>query len=593
MSIIIKNLSTNATVEVKYVVISEDGRLVSRDASGCGKKYCKSVAEYITATSFTEDGKACEFTLNEGFECEAAPAKQQRAARKPRKTTSEEKPSANEGEAPAEVTATESEAATASMTDEEFAAFVASLAPMPKPNDKSVTENYHRVLAAGFRCNRKKRQYVHPSGRAIYVTYDNDHVGRWTAVTSADESTPTNDAPAADTAPVVVVMESSNDESTATTPVVVVTTEDEPATVTSREDVKAEIVRKYGEMGGEIFECAARYAEANNKFAPDMEKKISYIAEQVASKVFAKLAEEKPATVDTDTVARIARSVFASLAEEQPKMAKLVAKKAKAESGEATEEIYCEDFDDILQDVAEGFYPYLYGAAGCGKSHTAEQIARKLGLEFFCQTTIQFAHDVRGYGDAAGRFVDTPFFKAFADEEHGGVGGLYFQDEYDRSVPEAAIVLNTALANGYYDFPVIGRVYAHPNFRFMAAGNTRMKGGDSQYVGQPMDASSRDRVIEYEMHYDHRVEIRIAKGDEELVAFMEDVREAIKSVNIEHVVSYRATKYAAHMCPIGRSMEKVLKRKVFATLERDEIAVIYGALNNTSNKWAKAMKKLF
>lgn len=543
MSIIVKNLSTNETFEVKYVIVSEDGRLVSRDACGCGKKYCKTIAEYLTATAFTEDGKAVEFSLNEGFECEAAPTKQ-RAARKPRKTR-------ETSETPAETPA--------AMTDEEFVAFVASLVPMPSPKDKTVNENYKRVLAAGFRCDRKKRQYVHPSGHAIYVAYDAEHVARWTAVTSEDEGTPVNDAPAE--APVVedvVVTESTNDE-----PVVVIP---EPVDDAASAD----------EPTDNIDTTAAAIAAALKGL---------------------KVSASQPAPIDEATVARIAaeaaREVFAKMAEEQPKAAKLVAKKAKAENGGTPEEIFCEDFDDILEDVANGFYPYLSGAAGCGKSHTAEQIAKRLGLEFYPQTTIQFAHDVRGYGDAAGRFVETAFFKAFADEAHGGRGGLYFQDEYDRSIPEAAIVLNTALANGYYDFPVVGRVYAHPNFRFMAAGNTRMKGGDSQYVGQPMDASSRDRVIEYEMSYDHRVEIRIANGDETLVAFMEDVRKAITSTNIEHVVSYRATKYAAEMQASGRSLEKILKRKVFATLERDEIAVIYGALNDTTSPWAKAMKNLF
>ena len=138
----------------------------------------------------------------------------------------------------------------------------------------------------------------------------------------------------------------------------------------------------------------------------------------------------------------------------------------------------------MLNDVRDGYNIYLYGAAGSGKSHTAEQIADALGLAFYGQTTIQFAHDVRGYGDAGGNFVDTPFFKAFAH------GGLYFQDEYDRSNTEAAIVLNSALANGWYDFPVIGRVNAHPDFRFMAAGNTLMTGADEEYVsGQVQDAS--------------------------------------------------------------------------------------------------------
>ena len=249
------------------------------------------------------------------------------------------------------------------------------------------------------------------------------------------------------------------------------------------------------------------------------------------------------------------------------------------------EGIFCDEFEDIVQDVNDGFYPYLWGAAGCGKTHTAEQVAKALGLTFYCQTTIQFAHDVRGYGDAAGNYVPTPFYKAFSE------GGLYFQDEYDRSYPEAAIVLNTALANGYYDFPVIGRVQAHPKFRFMAAGNTRMTGADEEYVsGQVQDASSRDRVIYYEMHYDRHVELPcIANGDEELVDFVEDVRQSMAAARISHVVSYRETRY---MAARSDRKAKALVRSTFKGLERDAMRIIYGGLQNKQNAWAKALKEL-
>lgn len=256
-------------------------------------------------------------------------------------------------------------------------------------------------------------------------------------------------------------------------------------------------------------------------------------------------------------------------------------------SGERSEVdgVFCDDFEDILQDVADGFYPYLWGAAGCGKTHTAEQVAKALKLDFYCQTTIQFAHDVKGYGDAAGNFVETSFYKAFK------YGGLYFQDEYDRSSSEAAVVLNTALANGYYDFPVVGRVEAHPNFRFMAAGNTRMMGADDEYVsGQVIDASSRDRVIYYEMKYDRRVELPVmANGDVELVDFVEDVRQAIEECRISHVVSYRATKY---MAARSTNKEKTLVRSTFKGIENDMIRTIYGALKDKENQWAKAMKNI-
>ena len=293
-------------------------------------------------------------------------------------------------------------------------------------------------------------------------------------------------------------------------------------------------------------------------------------------------------SVDAAKIEEIVFNVLNRLAKEDPKKVSDVVKKAR-QNAKKDGEVYCSKFERIVAKVARGNNVYLYGRAGSGKSHTAEQVAERLGLDFYGQTTIQFAHDVRGYGDAGGNFQETPFFKAFAH------GGLYFQDEYDRSNSEAAIVLNSALANGWYDFPIVGRVNAHPNFRFMAAGNTLMKGADEEYVtGQIIDASSRDRFgFFFEVDYNHTVELKIAGGNEEIVAFVEDIREAIKSTGIQQVVSYRATAAMRDEVENENDKEACIVESVCKGLEKDEIREIYGALKNKDNVWAKAMKKAF
>lgn len=292
--------------------------------------------------------------------------------------------------------------------------------------------------------------------------------------------------------------------------------------------------------------------------------------------------------VDEAKVEGIVQNVLNRMAKEDPKKVSAVVKKAR-QNAKKDGEVYCEKFERIKAKVARGNNVYLYGRAGSGKSHTAEQVAERLGLDFYGQTTIQFAHDVRGYGDAGGNFQETPFFKAFAN------GGLYFQDEYDRSNSEAAIVLNSALANGWYDFPIVGRVNAHPNFRFMAAGNTLMKGADEEYVtGQIIDASSRDRFgFFFEVDYNHTVEMKIAGGNEEIVSFVEDIREAIKSTGIQQVVSYRATAAMRDEVENENDKEACIIESVCKGLEKDEIREIYGALKNKDNSWARAMKKAF
>lgn len=249
------------------------------------------------------------------------------------------------------------------------------------------------------------------------------------------------------------------------------------------------------------------------------------------------------------------------------------------------EGLFCDEFEDMCADVNNGWSPYLYGAAGCGKSHTAEQIAKALGLDFYTQNMLNFAHEVAGYGNAAGEFVETPFFNAFSK------GGLFFLDEADRSQVEGLVVLNQALAQGVFNFPVVGNVKAHPKFRFMCAGNTRMNGADEMYTsGQTQDASFKRRVIFYEMKYDRRIELPImAQGDEVLVNFVEDVRRAIERTGTLHFVSYTETKY---MKEHEDKKEKALVRSTFKSLDRDIIRQIYGELEDKDNVWAKALKNV-
>ena len=92
------------------------------------------------------------------------------------------------------------------------------------------------------------------------------------------------------------------------------------------------------------------------------------------------------------------------------------------------------------------------------------------------------------------------------------------------------------------------------------------------------------------MHYDRRIELPVmAQGDAELCDFVEDVRQAIKETHISHVVSYRETKY---MAARKDNKAKTLVRSTFKGLEQDAIRIIYGALKNTDNSWAKAMQTL-
>ena len=319
--------------------------------------------------------------------------------------------------------------------------------------------------------------------------------------------------------------------------------------------IKADLLAKYGTLGADVFEALCK----------------------VAAITPTRHAEG----VDAEAV----RAIFEEMAKETPAKVIAIVKNASATGNDYK----CSDFDEICEYVSDGQPVYLYGAAGCGKSHTAEQIAKALGLEFFTQSQVLIAHDVKGYGDANGTYQETPFFKAFTK------GGLFFIDEMDASAPEALVVLNTAIANRRYDFPIVGNVEAHPNFRIIAAGNTALTGADTEYTARAVqDASTINRFAFFEMQYEKNVELNVmAKGDKILYSFICDLRKAIAEANIQLCVSYRQTAALATEKAVKYGREKALKRVVFGGRDADEIRIVYGLLKDKENVWAKSMADCF
>jgi hypothetical protein len=159
-------------------------------------------------------------------------------------------------------------------------------------------------------------------------------------------------------------------------------------------------------------------------------------------------------------------------------------------------------------------------------------------------------------------------------------------DEIDASIPEVLTILNSALANKYFDFPApIGYVEAHPNFRVIAAGNTSGNGADFQYVGRnQLDGASIDRFEYVDVDYCVEVENGIA-GDIALADFCREFRAASKRVGVNIIVSYRAIEGIAKMLPV-LPMEKVLKSCLVKNLEKDDLNMIIRELHDTPYKSA-------
>jgi len=248
------------------------------------------------------------------------------------------------------------------------------------------------------------------------------------------------------------------------------------------------------------------------------------------------------------------------------------------------EGIFHKDFEKICNIVANDIPLMLVGGAGAGKNYTLEQVAKGLGLTFYSTNAINQEYKLTGFIDANGIYHETEFYKAFKE------GGMFFLDEIDASSPEALIILNSAIANRYFDFP-IGRIQAHKDFRVVCAGNTYGTGADMIYVGRNvLDGATLDRFVVLNFDYDEQVERQLAY-DEELYLFIKDLRDAINESNLRYIVSMRALINSTKLLEIGIDKETILKTVIIKNMQKDDINTIINKLK-TSSDWTRELRKM-
>lgn len=227
---------------------------------------------------------------------------------------------------------------------------------------------------------------------------------------------------------------------------------------------------------------------------------------------------------------------------------------------------------------------YLAGPAGSGKNYTLEQISWELGLEFYFTNSVQQEYKLTGFIDAGGVYHETEFYKAFKN------GGIFFLDEMDASIPEVLVLLNAAIANKYFEFPN-GRIKAHKNFRVVAAGNTVGSGADEMYTGRlVLDQATLDRFAIIDFDYDRNIEMHIAKGNKELVDFVEAIRTEAERNGIRATFSYRCIGMVTKLERTGLDLNSILAIAVFKGMEKDTINNF--RLYTLNNKYKTALNEL-
>lgn len=247
-----------------------------------------------------------------------------------------------------------------------------------------------------------------------------------------------------------------------------------------------------------------------------------------------------------------------------------------------------EKFDEVLQIVNLDIPVYLTGKAGTGKNVICKQVAEALGLDFYFTNAVTQEYKLTGFIDANGKYQETQFYKAFTK------GGVFFLDEMDGSIPEVLIILNAAIANRYFDFP-IGKVEAHPNFRIIAAGNTLGTGADNNYTGRYcLDRASLDRFALINIDYSPKIEKAMALNNMNLVNFAHAFRKATDSMGIECLFSYRTINRIAKLEQVFSNLKEVIQISLLKGMDVDDLNIINKELAKDkelkSNKYVEAMK---
>ena len=247
-------------------------------------------------------------------------------------------------------------------------------------------------------------------------------------------------------------------------------------------------------------------------------------------------------------------------------------------------EVHHERYEEIKMCLENNIPVYLAGPAGSGKNHTVEQIAKELGWDFYFSNSVQQEYKLTGFIDAGGCFHETEFYKACNNDKEC----IFFLDEMDASIPEVLVLLNAAIANGYFEFPN-GRV-DFDHVHFVAAGNTVGSGADEMYTGRMvLDQATLDRFAIIEFDYSLNIEMAITKNNTELVSFIRQLRAEAANKGIRATFSYRCMTMITKLEKAGMDLVMAIKISIVKGLDKDTLNT-FNPMG--SSKYHEALRKV-
>lgn len=306
-----------------------------------------------------------------------------------------------------------------------------------------------------------------------------------------------------------------------------------------------------------------------------IDQAVQYIARKVAQSI----QEQSKGLLDEDRVRVIAREEATKLVDGLPGRTVTIEFREGREAQQLPDNHH-EMLPLLIQVLGAGHHVFLVGPAGSGKSTLAYQAADALQLNFgaisFGPTTP--TSKLFGYMNATGQYVTTEYRKCFDESLEGGI---FLGDELDNGHPGLTAELNQSLANGHGAFAdsMVGR---HPDFRFVATGNTFGRGPDRLFVGRNiLDAATLDRFTILEVPVDERLERSLARAyadgaDPKTVTainawidYVQACRKKVDDQRLPVVVSPRSTIGGAQLLRAGVDRKTVENIRLFAGISSE------------------------
>jgi len=324
------------------------------------------------------------------------------------------------------------------------------------------------------------------------------------------------------------------------------------------------------------------------ELATAFEQTVPVLLKQVAEKVKDATAEMVRVKLEdarkefkTETARAIAKIANSGLVKQQITIVKPDRSKI-----ELAGEVFHPKFDRILRLGTAGKPIFLPGPTGCGKTHTAAQLARALhGDKWQDKFGVLSCSPATAERHFLGRSIPkiTTGEEVYRAAEFVTLyenGGVFCADEIDAADASVLLVFNAALANGF--LPVPDRVakpiaHRHPDFVFIACANTWGRGADRRYVGRnALDEATLDRfrIGTVPLNYSPAIE-RVKCPDTDLFDVLTGWRKAIFENRLERVLSTRFFGDAYDMLTAGDTMTDI-QAAFFSGWRKDEVVKVLG-----------------